>query len=450
MKVKKLNEDFSSRFELDESLEDAQVKNQDEKIAEATAAQKLALEDVEEKTADETLDESIYEAAMKDYRKLAGLGEDEQLTENLDEWALNEAAVKNNVQRNDLRHKLIGEDITIDQAARALETEAEVAADKTVIEQELDQSLKRALWMQKRGLTGNFPNKLFISLPGAGKTSIIYQWAERNNVNIVYKDCKTMDMASLGGILTKPTNPDDPYSGRLATKEFHVLNEPRTVLFLDELNRASHQIQGSLLTLINDHTVWDPNQPRELRFLPNFLFTIAAINPPSGRDPGLKPLGSAMRNRFAAIETPGNPMETLKYLRGYYGKLIEVEDDPEMKVELEGKLAMAEVILTSPKFKYDTAIDEDEHEDDQAYQSLSPRSFTDALENSDGTKAGLLAVWNKYCNYEKKRVIDGILQNYVDVKDKANDVLRRDTDSTVFNSKKSNMDMLRARFAELG
>ena len=58
-----------------------------------------------------------------------------------------------------------------------------------------------------------------------------------------------MDMASLGGILTKPSNPNDPYAGRMATKEFHVLDEPRTVLFLDELNRASGNIQGKKCTL---------------------------------------------------------------------------------------------------------------------------------------------------------------------------------------------------------
>lgn len=451
MKVNKLNENFEMLLEQVEDaplVEEIEVK---EEVSEEAALEEVLEDtsDIEEIPLDESVIPSLDEA-VNDYRKYANLAEDFVIEGDLDEWALNEAAVRNNVQRNDLRHRLLGEDVTIDQAARALEAEVEVANDKTLIEQELDQSLKRALWMQKRGVTSNFPNKLFISQPGAGKTAIIYQWAKENNVNIVYKDCKTLDMSSLGGILTKPGNPDDPYAGRMATKEFHVLDQPRSVLFLDELNRASGQLQGALLTLINEHTVWDPSQPNELRFLPNFLFTVAAINPPSLKDPALKPLGTAMRNRFAAIETPGNPMATLKYLRRYYGDLIEIEDDEEMLKELKGKLAMAEAILTSPKFTFDTAIDEDNHLDDESYQSLSPRSLTDALENSDGTKAGLLRTWNKYCNYEKKPVIEDILHDYRDIDDKANDALKNDSESSVFKKDDSNMAKLRAKFRELG
>lgn len=439
MKVKKLDENFVTSQACEEAVEDAPVCNEcEEVVEEGVNMDKL-------RAAYPELDN-----AVSDYRKFANIEEGAEITGDLDEWALNEAAVRNNVQRNDLQHKLLGEDITLDQAARALETEAEVVKDKTQIENELDQSLKRALWMQKRGIKSNFPNKLFISQPGHGKTAIIYQWAKANDVNIVYKDCKTMDMASLGGILTKPSNSDDPYAGRMATKEFHVLNEPRTVLFLDELNRAPGNIQGALLTLINEHSVWDPSQPHELRFLPNFLFTVAAINPPTLKDPALKPLGTAMRNRFKALETPSNPMETLRYLRGYYNGLIEGEDDEEMLRELKGKLAMAEKILSDSSFSYDTAIDEEEHLDDESYQSLSPRSFTDALENSDGTKAGLLREWNGYCNYEKKHVIEDILHDYVDIEDKANDALKQDTASDVFKKKKSNMATLRAKYGELG
>lgn len=438
MKVKKLDENFVASQAYEEVVEDAPACNEcDEVVEEGVNMDKL-------RTRYPELDE-----AVEDYRKFANLADDEEITGSLDEWALNEAAVRNNVQRNDLRHRLLGEDITLDQAARALETEAEVVKDKTQIEKELDQSLKRALWMQKRDIRSNFPNKLFISQPGHGKTAIIYQWARANDVNIVYKDCKTMDMASLGGILTKPSNPDDPYAGRMATREFHVLNEPRTVLFLDELNRAPGNIQGALLTLINEHSVWDPSQPHELRYLPNFLFTVAAINPPTLKDPALKPLGTAMRNRFKALETPSSPKETLNYLTSYYNDLIKGEDDEEMLTELKGKLALAETILTDPKFTYDTAIDEEEHLDDESYQSLSPRSFTDALENSDGTKAGLLREWNGYCNYEKKHVIEDILNDYVDINDKANAALERDTASDVFKKSANNMSKLRGKYHEL-
>lgn len=425
MKIKKLNENFELIEEID---------------APEVAEEKKVIEECNDLT----------EQAVRDYREFANIDESFEIKkENIDFWALNEAANKNNMIRADLEHMLLGEEITIDQAARALETEAEMAKDRTIIETELDKSLNRALWMQKRGIRSNFPNKLFVSQPGAGKTSIIYQWADANDVNIVYKDCKTMDLASLGGILTKPTSPDDPYAGRLATKEFHSLNEPRTVLFLDELNRAPGNIQGSLLTLINDHVVWDPSQKGEKRYLENFLFTVAAINPPSIKDPALKPLGTAMSNRFKRVFTPGKPHETLRYLRTYYNDLLKQEDDEEMIKQLKGKLSIAETVLQSPKFEYDTAVDEDNMADDPSYQSLSPRSFVDALENSDGTKQGFLDEWSDWCNYKKKHTIEDILSNYVDIEDRANDAIKDDSASSVFKKEMGNRSKLKKAFAEL-
>lgn len=387
-----------------------------------------------------------FVTAIADYRKFANLDESVQLTEDMiDEWALNEAACKHNLTRTALCSKLLeanGND-EVETLAKKLDAEVEVAADEHIITTELNASLKRALWMQKRNITSNFPNKLFVSLPGAGKTAIIYQWAKTNNINIVYKDCKTMDISSLGGILTKSTKVDDPYAGRMGTREFHVLDQPRTVLFLDELNRAPQNIQGALLTLINEHYVWDPNYPGERHYLPNFLFTVAAINPPTLSDPSLKPLGGAMRNRFKSVQTPANPRATLKYVTKYYNDLLVDEDDPEMKLELQGKLAIAEKILTHKDFVYDTVIDLDDNLDDDSYQALSPRSFMDALESSDGTKKGFLDQWSGFCNYKKKPTIERILMDFVDVKDKANDALKTETQSTVFNRAKSHREKLR-------
>ena len=459
MKVNKLNErlfltedvnDLRRRLgALDPDLDDAlngprsarnKAKDADEKSARAAEiAQKTADYRAEHPApvSDSIRDRlkwnhpELFEEAISSYRKFANLTEDADITE-IDEWALNEAAFKTGVQKMDLRKKLLGEEMTLDQAARVADAEVEIATDKTTIERELDQSLRRALWMQKRGVKNNFPNKLFVSMPGAGKTSIIYQWAQENNINIIYKDCKTIDMSSLGGILTKPTNPDDHYAGRLGTKEFHVLDQPRSVLFLDELNRAPANIQGSLLTLIADHTVWDPNAPNEVRYLPNFLFTIAAINPPSFRDPALKPLGTAMQRRFKNIHITANPMETLRWMRRYYGNLIQAEDDPQMLKELKGKLAIAEKVLSDPRFSYDTTKDEDAHADDTYWNATSPATFTDLLENSDGTKEDVLREWNNYCSYEKKDMIEDILGDYKDIDDKANDAIADDSESEVF------------------
>ena len=53
-------------------------------------------------------------------------------------------------------------------------------------------------------------------------------------------------------------------------------------------------------------------------------------------------------------------------------------------------------------------------------------------------------VWSRFCNYEKKKDIADILKNYVDVQDKANDVLNKhQTKSSVFVKKDSLRDKLR-------
>ena len=418
MKVNKLNENFSSRFELDEKT--AEYRAENPVPASDSARDKL-----------KWVHPDLFEEAISSYRKYAGLTEDAEITE-VDDWALNEACFKTGIQKMDLRKKLLKEEVTLDQAAREIEAEIVESDDRTEIERELDKSLKHALWMQKREVTEDFPNLLFVSVPGAGKTSIIKQWAKRNNINLVMKDAKTLDKTMLGGVAGKPTDPEDKYASRYATREFHVLDNPRTVLFLDELNRAPGDIQGSLLTLIADHTIWDPYYPGETRFLPNFLFTIAAMNPPSFRDPTLKPLGTAMERRFKKKPIIANPMETLKYLRGRFTALIEKEDDPEMLRELKGKLAIAEKVLSDPRFTYDTEKDDDNHADDHAWNLTAPASFTRLIMACDGTKDDFIREWNNYCSYEKKDMIEDILHDYKDIDDKANDAIKDDSESEVF------------------
>ena len=64
--------------------------------------------------------------AMKDYKKFANLEESVKVTD-IDEWALNEAAIKYNIPKRDLRHLVLGVDVSIDQAAREVEASKEAA-----------------------------------------------------------------------------------------------------------------------------------------------------------------------------------------------------------------------------------------------------------------------------------------------------------------------------------
>ena len=70
-----------------------------------------------------------------DYRKLANIDESVQLTEEmLDEFALNAISCKYNIQPYDLKHMILGEAVTIDQAARELEAETIAAENKNQVE----------------------------------------------------------------------------------------------------------------------------------------------------------------------------------------------------------------------------------------------------------------------------------------------------------------------------
>ncbi len=389
-----------------------------------------------------------FVTAVADYRKFANLDESVQLTEDMiDEWALNEAACKNACQSYDLKKKLLGEDITIDQAARSLDADQQTAQNEGQITKALNRALRSAKSIQAEEAangepSGDYPNILLVGQAGTAKTSVVKQWAKANGINLVYKDAKTMDPSALGGIVARDMN-DTDYAKRLGTKEFGTLDAPNSVLFLDEYNRAKSEIRGALLTLVQDHVVWDPKAEGEMRHLPNFLFTVAAINPSGNIYKGAKEMDPAERSRFRRINIQMDPGEHLKYLEKHYTDRLAHAQDEEDKLAIQGRLELAKTLLSSPKFAYDTIIDEDENFEDDAYIPLNYRSLKKALDDSDGTKKDLIDIWSEYCNYKKKNMVVDILSNFVDVKDKANDALKTETQSTVFNRAKSHREKLR-------
>ena len=386
-----------------------------------------------------------------DYRKLANIDESVQLTEEmLDEFALNAISCKYNIQPYDLKHMILGEAVTIDQAARELEAETIAAENKNQVEKVLDTSLKLARRKAKSGERSDFPNVLLISDAGFGKTDMVRQWAEKNGINLVQKNLGTMGPEAFGGIIAKDSK-DPRYATRLGTNEMiRSLSKPNSVLFLDEYNRSKTEIRGAVLTLVQNHMVWDPTEENEEKFLDNFLFTIAAINPPNASYKGAKELDPAEQSRFFSLHMVPDPIEHLKYLTSYYTKLLNESEDEEEKKEYQGKLNMSKVILTSPDFSYDSGVDIDEHSDDPSYKPLNYRSFKLAMDRCDGTKEDFLDIWSHYCNPDKKKIIETILKDYKDVDDKATQAIRGETTSTVFAQNKSNLQKLRDAFPELG
>lgn len=396
------------------------------------------------------------EKAKRDYRLFANITEDFKVTEdNIDDWALREAANKYNVQPYDLKKELLKEevqeelteDVTIDQAARELEAEKAAVEDKNQVEKVLDRSLKIAKRM--RGADGDFPNVLLIGDAGFAKTDMVRQWAKNNGINLVKKDVGTMNASDLGGIVAR--DPDDPkYATKLGTNEMaKALSRPNSVLFLDEYNRSRADVRSTLLTLVQNHIIWDPNEENSTKYLDNFLFTIAAINPPNSAYRDAKQLDPAEMSRFYSVTIQPDPAEHLRYLKKEYTKLLN-NADKEDKLEYEGKLKLAETILTDESFYYDTTAEVQDGQDDPQYRPLNYRSFKLALDRCDGTKADLLDIWSHYCNYKKKSLITTILSEYQDVEDKATDALKGGTTSDVFAKTMTNREKLAAAFPELG
>lgn len=374
----------------------------------------------------------------KCYRKYALLEEDVEVDpENLDPWALNAAGCDCRCSVEDIKEALsCGKKVlteaptakmsgTVKQIADEIDAEEVVSANqpKGQIEEALDRALKTA--RRIAGQPGKtYPNVLFISQAGYAKTSACRAWAKENGLNLVEVRASTLDPTDIGGLFAPPER-DSRRARKISTGEFDQLEKPNSVLFLDEFNRANKAVRGALLELVNSHYIPDSEADGGQRFLPNFLFTIATANPPTG-EYNVDPLDPAETTRFRQVNLVHDP----KYILNYFRKIFGDKDD----IEQAGRLAIAETLLNDKKFSFDDATDLEAGYDklDYNFKPLNYRSLTNLLENCDGTKEDFLYLWNDYCNPLKKNTIDTILKDYKDVEDKANEVLQDETDSEVF------------------
>ena len=367
-----------------------------------------------------------FKAAANAYRKAVGLKDDEKLTEDMiKDNTLSSICLKHNCNKSDVKNVLLENDITVDMAAREDEGNKVLAQDKSRIERELDKCLKKARTYQRRGTTrkSDFPNLYIVGPAGFGKTEIVTQWAEDNNINLVTKNASSMDATDFGGLKVRSQD-DNRYAVRIGTKEFDQLKKPNSVLFLDEFNRARADVRGTLLTLIQNHVVWNPYEEGEMEFLDNFMFTIVAMNPNNSSYGGTNKMDNAEITRGKLIHVSPNAIEHLNYLKKHYTKEMENAADEEDKMELAGRLGIATALLTNAEFSYDVDKDEEEHENEDMYQPLTYRTLKLALDDCDGTKSDFLDIWDDFINIDKKPMAEKILMNYVDVKDKANSVFQ--------------------------
>lgn len=398
----------------------------------------------------ETFDPDIKAKRVAEYRRLAGLSDSDTITESsLDDWALKAAATRNRCSVEDMKECLLESvtltEDTLGQAADQLNAEV---ADKGDIESVLDRALKVAKRANRRGQRGDYPNVLLIGEAGTGKSARVRQWAAENDVNLMEVRAAGMDATDIGGAIAP--NKEGDTVVRLASTEFDKLNRPNSVLFLDEYNRAPREVRTNLLELVNSHVVPDSREEGGQRFLPNFLFTIAAINPPNGRY-NTDEMDDAERSRFRTVDVTFDPINLNQFLSKRFDKLADDPDnDEEERLEYIRKKAIANRLLTSKKFSFDTPEDMDTGRDryGENYKPLNYRSLTLLLDQSDGTKEDVLALWPQFVNAGKKRMAEDILSDYVDVDDKANAALAKGTKSDVFSKTTTPWDTLLNKYGD--
>jgi hypothetical protein len=291
----------------------------------------------------------------------------------------------------------------------------------------LDDCLANALVSQHSG-THDGTDLLVDGLPGSGKTGIVRQWAKDRGVNLFYLNAKNDDLgAILNGFpvdtITKDNEGNDyhavarSYSFNTALKH---LNEPRTVLFLDEFNRAAPKLRASLLTLINEHAVEGPGKNGYYTF-ENMLFTVACINPSVPTDPGAMDLNDAEMSRYVdTLEWDSTPEEANKYLSTYLNKLINKLDPADENYAFLYKrykkiynLAMA--LINDYRFNFDKRDDLMDLFNDKA-KMLNQRSLTDALMSHGYDKKKFLNWVDKYSKFldKRKQEIHEILDSWVE------------------------------------
>ena len=318
-------------------------------------------------------------------------------------------------------------------------------AEKVTFKGDIEAALDRALKVARDNATlgeSEYDNILLIGGQGVGKTARATSWAKERGINLVYVDAKSLDETDLGGALAPDLK--NGKAVKLSTDTLDLLDKPNSVLFLDELNRARPNIRGTLLSLVNDHYIYDAHGEGGRRSFPNMLFTIAAINPPNMAFPNVDQLDPAELGRYRQVEVVANKKQHLGYLENKFDKNIKAAQkagNDQLAKELAGKKALAQKIVSDKRFDYDG--EQEEYEAAQAgFPSLSPRTFTKALVASDGTKDDFLNIIQTMFVPETVNKLEQILSDYVDVDDKANSVFKTDDGEEVapgFAKKQNNL-----------
>lgn len=350
----------------------------------------------------------------------------------INESILDEATLGQVAQEDPTAAETIKKDPTAKKIATKFETIGGVeyaawSGAKGEVEEALDRALRNANRIQKKNskngtdrVSGD--NVLLVGRAGTGKTERIKNWAKQRGLDLEQYQVQSLDPTDLAGIIGRDDS-DPEYAQRLGNKEFHRLDNPNAVLFLDEINRASEAVLGSLLTLVQNHKIVDPKGPNGMRTLP-FKFTVAAMNPPS-IEYDVTELDMAMQTRFKFYQVEADNEFQKMFYDDYFKKEIrENRDDPEELMILKGQAAIANTLMSSEQFYWDDEREEHEaHEN--GFPALNPRTLSQCLWDCDGTKEDFLDLFVHTCNPTKLQMVEDILEDYEDVDDEANSVFQK-------------------------
>ena len=289
----------------------------------------------------------------------------------------------------------------------------------------LDKCLSKSMVAQKSKRKDG-ADILISGLPGSGKSGITKQWADDRGINLVYLNAKNEDLgAILNGfpVDTVETGEDGKQIHKVQRSYSNALDplkEPRSVLFLDEFNRAAPKLRATLLTLINEHEVEGPGKKGTYRF-ENLLFTIACVNPSVPTDPGAMNLNDAEKSRFAMkMKWDSKVDDAIRYLNFYINKTINGldksdEDYAYLYVEHKKIYNLAMALLNDPRFEFDSRDDLlDLFNEDKTM--LNQRAITDGLLLAGSDKNEFLDWVDNNSDFLQKNItmIHDILDTWVE------------------------------------